>query len=142
MNDTDHSELEGFTPRLAHIQYLFVIYLMFYMIDRQIEYILRLDFLWSTKLKRERNEAKLTREVNQILLKNILPIHVAQHYLFNNPDPFGEDGLYYEAYNTIAVMFATIPNYFEHYNESGEDKGLDHLRTLNEIISEFDRVSF
>ena len=93
-DNTNRIELEFFTPRLAHMQYLFVVYLMFYVIDRQLEYILRLDFLWSTKLKRERNEAKLTREVNQLLLKNILPIHVAQRYLFNSPDPFNEE-LYY-----------------------------------------------
>lgn len=135
----DKTELEFFTPRLAHMQYLFVVYLMFYVIDRQLEYILRLDFLWSTKLKRERNEAKVTREVNQLLLKNILPIHVAQRYLFNSPDPLNED-LYYEAYSSTAVMFAAIPNFFEYYKESTKDDGLQYLATLNEIICEFDRV--
>ncbi len=133
-------ELEFYTPRMAHMQYLFIVYLMLYVIDRQIEYISRLDFLWSTKLKLERREAQVTREVNQLLLKNILPIHVAQRYLFNSQDP-GEQ-LYYEAYNSCAVMFAAIPNFFKFYTETEiNDDGLQYLGILNEIICEFDRVS-
>src|SRR5699024_647327 len=98
------------TPTLSHLQYLFIVYLMFHILDRQIEYISRLDFLWSTKLQQERAEAKLMREVNQLLLKNILPIHVANRYL---QDPEQISNLYYETYSSCAVMFAAIPNFFK-----------------------------
>ncbi|CAG2107281.1 unnamed protein product [Medioppia subpectinata] len=136
-NHQNLKEMEFFTPRLAHMQYLFVVYLMFYVMDRQIEYIMRLDFLWSVKLKRERQEARITRNVNQLLLKNMLPIHVAERYLLNTPDPINNTELYYEAYNSIAVMFASIPNFFKFYRD---DDGLKYLEILNNIICDFDRL--
>lgn len=74
----------------------------------------------------------------QILLENILPAHVAEHYLAtrdNNQD------LYHERYSCVAVMFASIPNFKEFYDENDVNKqGLECLRLLNEIICEFDKV--
>lgn len=134
------SELFYYAPRITHMQYLFVVYLMLYVIDRQIEYIFRLDFLWTSRLKREKREAQVTREVNRLLLRNILPVHVAQRYLYNSDEP-GEQ-LYYEKYDSCAVMFAAIPNFFKFYTETDfNDDGLQYLRILNEIICDFDRVS-
>lgn len=131
--------LDFFTPTLSHLQYLFIVYLMFHVLDRQIEYISRLDFLWSSKLAMERAEAKLMREVNQLLLKNILPIHVANRFL---SDPEQISTLYYETYSSCAVLFAAIPNFFKFYMETAEtDDGLQYLSVLNDIICEFDKVS-
>lgn len=49
--------------------------------------------------------------------------------------------LYHEKYNCIAVMFASIPNYKEFYDESDVNKqGLECLRLLNEIICDFDKL--
>lgn len=128
-----------FTPSITHLQYLFIVYLMLYVLDRQIEYISRLDFLWSSKLKMERAEAKLMREVNQLLLKNILPIHVANRFL---QDPEQITTLYYETYSSCAVLFAAIPNFFQFYSESSETyDGLQYLSVLDEIICEFDKVN-
>lgn len=126
------------TPTMSHLHYLFIVYLMFHVLDRQIEYISRLDFLWAHKLKRERREARLMREVNQLLLKNILPIHVAQKFLTN---PEQANSLYYEPYDSCAVMFAAIPNFFRFYTETKDnDDGLQYLYILNDIICEFDKV--
>ena len=50
-------------------------------------------------------------------------------------------GLYNERYENIAVMFASIPNYKEFYDENDINKqGLECLRLLNEIICDFDKV--
>lgn len=50
--------------------------------------------------------------------------------------------LYHERYSCIAVMFASIPNYKEFYDENDVNKqGLECLRLLNEIICDFDKVS-
>nr|XP_027200496.1 adenylate cyclase type 8-like [Dermatophagoides pteronyssinus] len=126
------------TPTMSHLHYLFIVYLMFHVLDRQIEYISRLDFLWAHKLKRERREARLMREVNQLLLKNILPIHVAQKFLTN---PEQANSLYYEPYDSCAVMFAAIPNFFRFYTETKDnDDGLQYLYILNDIICEFDKL--
>lgn len=73
----------------------------------------------------------------QILLENILPAHVAEHFLAWRDT----QELYHERYSFIAVMFASIPNYKEFYDESDVNKqGLECLRLLNEIICEFDKV--
>jgi len=49
--------------------------------------------------------------------------------------------LYHESYSCVAVMFASIPNYKEFYDETDVNKqGLECLRLLNEIICDFDKV--
>ncbi len=40
-----------------------------------------LDFLWRTKLSSEEEGVDTMRGINKILLENILPAHVAEHYL-------------------------------------------------------------
>lgn len=71
------------------------------------------------------------------MLENILPAHVADHFLSNRVTT----DLYHERYSCVAVMFASIPNYKEFYDESDVNKqGLECLRLLNEIICEFDKV--
>lgn len=73
----------------------------------------------------------------QILLENILPAHVAQHFLRKDRS----NDLYHERYSCVAVMFASIPNYKEFYDETDVNKqGLECLRLLNEIICDFDKV--
>lgn len=73
----------------------------------------------------------------QILLENILPAHVAEHFLATRAN----QELYHERYSCIAVMFASIPNYKEFYDETDVNKqGLECLRLLNEIICDFDKV--
>ena len=57
-----------------------------------------------------------------------------------NPN-FSLQELYNERYENIAVMFASIPNYKEFYDENDINKqGLECLRLLNEIICDFDKV--
>ena len=61
--------------------------------------------------------------------------------LYQNTIIFFLQELYSERYENIAVMFASIPNYKEFYDESDVNKqGLECLRLLNEIICDFDKV--
>ncbi len=61
-------------------------------------------------------------------------------FLIFNISPRQQD-LYHESYNCIAVIFASIPNYIEFYDENDVNKqGLECLRLLNEIICDFDKV--
>jgi hypothetical protein len=41
----------------------------------------RSDFLWRSKLDSEQEGVDTMRGINKILLENILPAHVAEHYL-------------------------------------------------------------
>lgn len=81
----------------------------------------------------------LANSCSQVLLENILPAHVARHFLSSNHN----QELYHERYSFVAVMFASIPNFKEFYDETDVNKqGLECLRLLNEIICEFDKVRF
>ncbi|XP_044748123.1 adenylate cyclase type 2 [Coccinella septempunctata] len=116
---------------------LTVVVLLFHILDRQLEFTARTDFLWKAKLKVEQEEVETMRGINKILLENILPAHVAEHFLAQRDNL----ELYHERYSCIAVMFASIPNYKEFYDESDVNKqGLECLRLLNEIICEFDKL--
>lgn len=48
---------------------------------RLVEVTSRLDFLWKQQAERELDEMIETRHNNTQLLKNILPDHVAHHFL-------------------------------------------------------------
>ncbi|CAH0547419.1 unnamed protein product [Brassicogethes aeneus] len=116
---------------------LALIAIFFHILDRQIEFTSRTDYLWKAKLKVEQEEVETMRGINKILLENILPAHVAEHFLLTRAN----QELYHERYSCIAVMFASIPNYKEFYDESDVNKqGLECLRLLNEIICEFDKL--
>ena len=50
--------------------------------------------------------------------------------------------LYSQSYSETGVMFASIPNFSDFYTEEGiNNGGIECLRILNEIISDFDSVS-
>lgn len=116
---------------------LALVVIFFHILDRQIEFTARTDYLWKAKLKVEQDEVETMRGINKILLENILPAHVAEHFLNTRVT----EDLYHERYSCVAVMFASIPNYKEFYDESDVNKqGLECLRLLNEIICEFDKL--
>ncbi|XP_054285500.1 adenylate cyclase type 2-like isoform X1 [Macrosteles quadrilineatus] len=116
---------------------LLILMVLLHILDRQIEFTSRTDFLWKAKLKVEQEEVETMRGINKILLENILPAHVAEHFLATR----ATQELYHERYSCIAVMFASIPNYKEFYDENDVNKqGLECLRLLNEIICDFDKL--
>ncbi|XP_050523082.1 adenylate cyclase type 2 isoform X2 [Daktulosphaira vitifoliae] len=130
----DESEIPWQLKIWAPIVLLMVIFII---LDRKNELSARTDFLWRAKLKVEQEEVETMRGINKILLENILPAHVAEHFLREQ----ALQDLYHERYSCIAVMFASIPNYKEFYDENDVNKqGLECLRLLNEIICDFDKL--
>lgn len=75
---------------------------------------------------------------NRKLLANILPVHVADHFLRRDKNM---DEIYHEQCDYVCVMFATIANFSEFYVElEGNNEGVECLRLLNEIIVDFDEL--
>lgn len=74
----------------------------------------------------------ITKKTNEILVHNILPVHVAELYLSRQ---FRND-FYNEEYENVAVMFATVMN-FETASNSIESQDTK-LRILNQVICAFD----
>ncbi|XP_078253447.1 adenylate cyclase type 8 isoform X2 [Rhinoraja longicauda] len=105
---------------------------------QQLEYTARLDFLWRVQAKEEVNEMKELREHNENMLRNILPSHVARHFLEKERD---NDELYSQSYESVAVMFASIPGFADFYSQTEmNNQGVECLRLLNEIIADFDEL--
>ncbi|CAF1049009.1 unnamed protein product [Adineta ricciae] len=106
-------------------------------LDRRIEYMSRLDLLWTVKFQNEKHEVETISTISRLLLENILPKHVAEIIMKENMS----QGLYHESYDNVVVMFASIPNFKEFYVQSdANNDGLECLRLLNEIIAEFDKL--
>ncbi|XP_071495947.1 adenylate cyclase type 2-like [Diadema antillarum] len=125
------------TRALVTVQ-LVLLVVMLLLIDRRIEYTARLGFLWQMKYRVEREEVETMESLNKVLLENMLPSHVAQHFVKQR---MKSDELYHQSYNLIAVMFASIPNFKEFYTETDvNNEGLECLRLLNEIIADFDEL--
>lgn len=119
------------------------------------------------------------RQRNEALVYNILPVHVAEHFMKNTKR--SHDDLYSQSYAEVGVLFASMPNFSGNRNitancnaniasewiaitlndeyciyiilyinymhildfyseESVNNQGLECLRFLNEVISDFDAV--
>ncbi|NP_001161822.1 adenylate cyclase type 1b [Danio rerio] len=106
--------------------------------SRQLDLKLRLDFLWATQAEEERDGMEKVKLDNKRILFNLLPVHVAQHFLLSNPRNMD---LYYQSYAQVGVLFASIPNFNDFYIElDGNNMGVECLRLLNEIIADFDEL--
>ncbi|CAG0923298.1 unnamed protein product, partial [Notodromas monacha] len=115
----------------SHLQMLMIIMIAFHVIDRQTEYLFRLDFVWKKDLNHDLEQAEVTKKVNGFLLRNILPQHVGncvsalgtqkvgtplntEKYL-NAGSQMTEDAAppsHHEEYRNVAVMFASIPDFY------------------------------
>ncbi|CAH1961744.1 unnamed protein product [Acanthoscelides obtectus] len=121
-------------PILAHVFVTGVLTLALHLMDRQTDYMNRLDFLMNRKVRTEQEEANVLKHINEKLLNNILPEHVANIYLDVNREMHD---LYYEEHYDVAVMFASLILDKELLNLP--DKKF--LAMMNEYISCFDTLT-
>lgn len=59
----------------------------------QIDYYCRLDCLWKKKFKKEHEEFETMENVNRLLLENVLPAHVAAHFIGDKAAEVCEGGV-------------------------------------------------
>ncbi|XP_041831980.1 adenylate cyclase type 8 [Melanotaenia boesemani] len=105
---------------------------------RQWEATARLDFLWRLQAQQEVEDMRELREHNECLLHNILPMHVAQHFLERSRN---DEELYSQSYDEVGVMFASVAGFNEYFEQREiKHEGVDCLRLLNEIIAGFDEL--
>ncbi|XP_034554975.1 adenylate cyclase type 8 [Notolabrus celidotus] len=105
---------------------------------RQWEATARLDFLWRLQAQQEVEDMRELREHNECLLHNILPQHVARHFLDRSNN---DEELYSQSYDDVGVMFASIAGFNEYFEQKEiKHEGVDCLRLLNEIIAGFDEL--
>lgn len=124
----------------------------------------RVIFKWRNEVNEQRERASDMRRRNEALVYNILPVHVAEHFLRNKQRSY--DQLYSQSYDEVGVLFASMPNFSGNFfvlnllkdmlnlqfaftflladfysEDTVNNQGLECLRFLNEVISDFDAVS-
>uniref|UniRef100_A0AAY4BPZ2 Adenylate cyclase type 3 n=1 Tax=Denticeps clupeoides TaxID=299321 RepID=A0AAY4BPZ2_9TELE len=117
---------------------IIIIMLSFYYFARHVERQSRKLFLWRMEMHSQKDQVYEMRRLNEALVTNMLPEHVAKHFLGSKKR---DEELYSQGYDEIGVMFASIPNFSDFYTEEGiNNGGIECLRILNEIISDFDSL--
>lgn len=138
-----------------------LVFVLFFLVgqivhSQQTEVTRRLDFIWKLQatglytflllrrqlitfdITEEKEDMENLQAYNQKLLANILPVHVADHFLRRDKNM---DEIYHEQCDHVCIMFASIPNFSEFYVElEGNNEGVECLRLLNEIIVDFDEL--
>uniref|UniRef100_A0A023F2N2 adenylate cyclase n=4 Tax=Triatominae TaxID=70999 RepID=A0A023F2N2_TRIIF len=126
-----------------------IVYILMFLLavaihGRHVEWTARLDFLWQIQANEEKRDMDALQHSNKRILFNLLPAHVATHFLDNqfrsNMSCVSQE-LYHQSYSRVGVVFASITNYHEFYMElDGNNQGVECLRLLNEIIADFDEL--
>ncbi|KDR18711.1 Adenylate cyclase type 5, partial [Zootermopsis nevadensis] len=133
----------GNRSEMLWYRYLTVVILLSFVValiihSQHTEATYRLDFLWKLQATEEKEDMEHLQAYNHKLLANILPVHVAEHFLSSEKNA---DELYHEQCECVCIMFASIPNFSEFYVElEANNEGVECLRLLNEIIADFDEL--
>ncbi|KAK8734390.1 hypothetical protein OTU49_006162, partial [Cherax quadricarinatus] len=129
---------ELFVSRYVTVAVLVGFTIAFVIHARQTEATSRLDFLWKLQAHEEKEDIEHLQAYNRKLIANILPEHVAIHFLSVDKAP---DELYHEECESVCILFASIPNFSDFYMElESNNEGVECLRLLNEIIADFDEL--
>ncbi|GMR40657.1 hypothetical protein PMAYCL1PPCAC_10852, partial [Pristionchus mayeri] len=138
------SQLNLFCEEVSHLDDLRVHFTIFFLIalvlsvmqSRRSELICRYDFIWKLQALDEQQEMQRRHAQNRTVLENVLPSHVATTIMEDRV----KNDLYNEACNNACIVFITITEFSKFYIElDGNNEGVECLRLLNEIISDFDQ---
>lgn len=146
MNDTDFafdpsyenlsSDRVGVGVRhKVHLYELYIdvalLLILVWFLNREFEISYRLSFHSNVVANRDKVKVQNMRNQADWLLHNIIPKHVA--------DQLKESAKYSENHTDVGIIFASIVNFNEMYDESYL-KGKEYLRVLNELIADFDEL--
>ncbi|XP_028028441.1 adenylate cyclase type 9 [Bombyx mandarina] len=139
-NTSDSSETnstlnyEGMHHKL-HLTELYLdvtlLLMLVWFLNREFEISYRLSFYSNVVANRDKQRVQNMRNQADWLLHNIIPRHVA--------DQLKNTAKYSENHKDVAIIFASIINFNEMYDESYL-KGKEYLRILNELIADFDEL--
>ncbi|XP_011505214.1 PREDICTED: adenylate cyclase type 3-like [Ceratosolen solmsi marchali] len=141
----DREDLASISPgqNIFHLKYslsatLLTIAVALVVVARYTEKARRVLYLRGCEVEAQRERAADMKRRNGALIYNILPPHVAAYFLSNTRH---HDDLYSQSYAEVGVLFASMPNFADFYSEESiNNQGLECLRFLNEVISDFDAI--
>uniref|UniRef100_A0A8C5CUI7 adenylate cyclase n=1 Tax=Gadus morhua TaxID=8049 RepID=A0A8C5CUI7_GADMO len=105
--------------------------LLVWFLNREFEVSYRLHYHGNVEADQHRIKIQNMRDQADWLLRNIIPIHVAEQLKVTQS--------YSKNHDDVAVIFASIVNFSEFYEESYEG-GKECYRVLNELIGDFDEL--
>ncbi|XP_068448377.1 adenylate cyclase type 9 isoform X2 [Clinocottus analis] len=109
----------------------FLLLLLVWFLNREFEVSYRLHYHGNVEAEKHRFKIQTMRDQAEWLLGNIIPIHVA--------DQLKVTQSYSKNHDSVGVIFASIVNFSEFYEESYEG-GKECYRVLNELIGDFDEL--
>lgn len=142
-NDSTADWLDSFNgtrgfASLQHKLHLTELYLdvalllmLVWFLNREFEISYRLSFYSNVVANRDKQRVQNMRNQADWLLHNIIPRHVA--------DQLKNTAKYSENHKDVGIIFASIVNFNEMYDESYL-RGKEYLRVLNELIADFDEL--
>ncbi|KAK8722847.1 hypothetical protein OTU49_012083 [Cherax quadricarinatus] len=122
---------------LAHFSYQelvvasVLLVLLVWFLNREFEISYRLSFHGSVMAMKDKVQVQTMKNQADWLLNNIIPRHVA--------DSIKTTAKYSENHKDVAVMFASIVNFNELYDEDYLG-GKEYLRVLNELVADIDEL--
>ncbi|UYV64322.1 CREBBP [Cordylochernes scorpioides] len=123
--------LASFCPREEALLNIILQVLLVWLLSREFEISHRLGFHGSVTAARDRRRIQAMKNQADWLLHNLLPKHVAEHLKTSSK--------YSENHKDAGIIFASIVNFNEMYDESYEG-GKEYLRVLNELVGDFDEL--
>lgn len=130
-NDTGKNEFQ----HEMHLKELYLdsilLLMLVWFLNREFEISYRLSFYSNVVANRDKQKVQNMRNQADWLLHNIIPRHVA--------DQLKNTAKYSENHKDAGIIFASIVNFNEMYDESYL-KGKEYLRVLNELIADFDEL--
>ncbi|KAL9879821.1 adenylyl cyclase 13E isoform 2-T2 [Glossina fuscipes fuscipes] len=110
---------------------LFLILVLVWFLNREFEIGYRLTFYGNAVANQDKIRVQNMKNQADMLLHNIIPKHVAEQ--------LKNTAKYSENHHNVAIIFASIVNFNEMYDESYLG-GKEYLRVLNELIGDFDEL--
>uniref|UniRef100_A0A2M4AB74 adenylate cyclase n=1 Tax=Anopheles triannulatus TaxID=58253 RepID=A0A2M4AB74_9DIPT len=110
---------------------LFLLLVLVWFLNREFEIGYRLSFHGSAVASQDKVRVQNMKNQADMLLHNIIPKHVAEQ--------LKNTAKYSENHHDIGIIFASIINFNEMYDESYLG-GKEYLRVLNELIADFDEL--
>ncbi|CAH0759082.1 unnamed protein product [Diatraea saccharalis] len=134
-SDVNSTELVNGLQHELHLTELYLdvalLLILVWFLNREFEISYRLSFYSNVVANRDKQKVQNMRNQADWLLHNIIPRHVA--------DQLKNTAKYSENYKDVGIIFASIVNFNEMYDESYL-KGKEYLRVLNELIADFDEL--
>ncbi|KAM3968233.1 adenylyl cyclase 13E [Aphomia sociella] len=120
---------------MLHLTELYIdvalLLMLVWFLNREFEISYRLSFYSNVVANRDKQRVQNMRNQADWLLHNIIPRHVAEQ--------LKNTAKYSENHKDVGIIFASIVNFNEMYDESYL-KGKEYLRVLNELIADFDEL--